>query len=265
MAQTRIDGARQFRVTGNVSMLDSVDGTTKRKIVNLGEPTANSDAATKFYVDTSLYTLTVKANCRAATTGNITSTYDNGTAGVGATLSDAGTLPSQDGVTLSVNDRLLVKNQDNKEENGIYTVTTTSPFVLTRSVDADTATTEVKAGIFTFVEEGTVQADTGWVLISDNPITMGTTELEFEQFAGSGASLDADNFVVRENPTGAVNGTNADFTLATTPVSGKEHIYLNGLLQEPGGSNDYTISGAIFTFNTAPVSGDRIRASYIID
>src|SRR4029077_21225026 len=59
-------------------------------------------------------------------------------------------------------------------------------------------------------------------------------------------------FVDRETPTGSVNGSNVTFTLANTPIAGSEHVYLNGLLQEPGAGNDYTISGATITYLTAP-------------
>lgn len=70
-------------------------------------------------------------------------------------------------------------------------------------------------------------------------------------------------FYIRETPSGTVNGTNAVFTLANTPVSGSEQVFLNGLLQEPGSGNDYQISGGTITFNAAPPSGARIRVSYI--
>jgi hypothetical protein len=70
-------------------------------------------------------------------------------------------------------------------------------------------------------------------------------------------------YITRETPSGTVNGSNVTFTLANTPVSGTEQVYLNGLLQEPGAGNDYTISGATITYLTAPLSGDRIRVSYI--
>ena len=71
------------------------------------------------------------------------------------------------------------------------------------------------------------------------------------------------NFVTRETPSGLVNGTNTSYTLANTPVSGTEQVYLNGMLQEPGAGNDYTISGATITYLTAPLSGDKIRVTYI--
>lgn len=69
------------------------------------------------------------------------------------------------------------------------------------------------------------------------------------------------DFVVRETPSGSVNGSNTAFTLANTPISNTECVYLNGLLQEPGGQ-DYTISGATITFVTAPFTGDRLRVNY---
>jgi len=69
-------------------------------------------------------------------------------------------------------------------------------------------------------------------------------------------------FVTRETPTGAVNGVNTIFTLANTPVAGSEHVYRNGVLQEPGGV-EYTISGTTITFVSPPNTGNLIRVSYI--
>ena len=68
--------------------------------------------------------------------------------------------------------------------------------------------------------------------------------------------------VVRETPSGLVNGSNVTFTLAHTPSTGTENVYLNGLLQDSGANNDYTISGATITFNQAPQTGDKIRVNY---
>lgn len=69
--------------------------------------------------------------------------------------------------------------------------------------------------------------------------------------------------VVRETPSGSVNGSNTAFVLANTPASGMEQVYLNGILQEPGSGNDYTISTNTITYLTAPVTGDRLRVSYL--
>lgn len=74
--------------------------------------------------------------------------------------------------------------------------------------------------------------------------------------------LSSSNFVTRETPSGSVNGSNTAFTLANTPTAGTEEVFLNGILQEPGAGNDYTISGATITYLTAPVSGDKIRVNY---
>jgi hypothetical protein len=69
-------------------------------------------------------------------------------------------------------------------------------------------------------------------------------------------------FIVRETPGGLVNGANTTYTLANTPISNTEMLYVNGLLQEPGAGNDYTISGLTITMLSAPISGDRLRANY---
>jgi hypothetical protein len=71
------------------------------------------------------------------------------------------------------------------------------------------------------------------------------------------------NFVVRETPTGTINGVNVTFTLANAPVAGTEQLFLNGILQEPGAGNDYTISGATITYLTAPATNDRLKATYM--
>jgi hypothetical protein len=70
------------------------------------------------------------------------------------------------------------------------------------------------------------------------------------------------SFVTRETPTGTVNGVNATFTLAATPLGNTEEVYLNGLLQEPGAGNDYTISTNTITMLNIPATGDRLRVNY---
>lgn len=71
------------------------------------------------------------------------------------------------------------------------------------------------------------------------------------------------NVITRETPSGSVNGSNTAFVLANTPVSGSEQVFWNGLLMEPGAGNDYTISGATITALTPPISGDKIRVTYL--
>lgn len=71
------------------------------------------------------------------------------------------------------------------------------------------------------------------------------------------------NYIAKETPTGATNGSNTTFTLANTPIAGTEQVFLNGILQEPGAGNDYTISGATITYLTAPATNDKIRVAYL--
>ena len=143
----------------------NVDFNSQR-ITGLADPVNAQDAATKSYVDAFAVGLDPKQSVRVATTVNVT-------------LSGTQTI---DGVSLSAGNRVLVKDQSTASENGIYVV---SASAWSRSSDADTDA-EVTAGLFTFVEEGTAHANSGWVLATDNPITVGTTDLSFVQFSGAG-------------------------------------------------------------------------------
>ncbi len=144
--------------TGNYSMGGN-------KITNVGTPTADTDAANKAYVDAARSGLDVKLSCRVATTANIT-------------LSGTQTI---DGVSVVAGDRVLVKNQSTASQNGIYVV---AAGAWSRATDAD-SDSEVHGGMFTFITEGTTNADTGWVLSTNDPIAVGTTPLAFTQFSGS--------------------------------------------------------------------------------
>lgn len=409
------DGSNFIKRDGSVEFTADQSMGLNR-ITNLAAPQSDNDAARKIDVDTAAAGLDLKQSVRAATTtsGTLASSFANGSV--------------IDGVTLSTGDRILIKNQVDATENGIYIVNASG--APTRAPDADTDA-EVNPGMFCFVEEGTVLADTGWVLITNSPITLGTTELTFTQFSGAGVGdvssasnvnvggvgvfkqltgsnlefrginsapsgkvtvtlddanneidldigagtlVDADlsasaaisrskiatgtpnhvlindasgnlsseavlsisrggtnsgtalnnnrvmvssagaiveaaaitasralesdangipvassvtstelgylsgatsniqtqidslmakaNFVDRETPSGAIDGVNTTFTLANTPVAGSEHVYLNGLLQEDGAGNDYTISGATITYLSPPQVGDVLKVSY---
>jgi len=160
------------------------------KLTNLATPTNATDAATKGYVDGVAEGLHIHASVNAATTANLTATYDNGTSGVGATLTNSGTQAALviDGVTLSVSNRVLVKNQTSGAENGIYVVTDTgsvsTDWVLTRATDFDTSA-EIQGGDFTFVTGGTSYDNTGWVQTATS-VTVGTTPIVWQQFSGAG-------------------------------------------------------------------------------
>ena len=140
----------------------------------------------KSYVDAVANGLDVKASVKVATTANLAATYNNGNGTL--TASSNGAI-AVDGVTLSANDRVLVKDQTTQTQNGFYKVTATgsggAAFVLTRTPDADAAS-ELTGGAFTFVEEGTANADNGYVLTTNGTPTLGTTNITFEQFSGAG-------------------------------------------------------------------------------
>ena len=153
------------------------------------DPTAPLELATKQYVDAVAEGLHIHASCAAATTGTLASitggtvTYNNGTAGVGATLTLSVALTVLDGYTLLNGDRVLVKNEATQANNGIYTWATGGT-VLTRATDFDTAA-EMASGDFTFVSNGTLYGDTGWV--QTEPVTVvGTSPVTWVQFSGSG-------------------------------------------------------------------------------
>ena len=80
--------------------------------------------------------------------------------------------------------------------------------------------------------------------------------------AANVGALASTNLVTRETPSGTLNGSNVTFTLANTPISGTEQVYVNGILQDAGAGNDYTISGTTITLLTAPISTDKIRVTY---
>lgn len=331
------------------------------KITGLGAPSSANDAARLADVQAAQTGLDVKQSVRAATTaaGTLATSFENG--------------DTIDGVVLATGNRILIKNQAAPEENGIYTVNASG--APTRATDAD-ANAEVTAGLFVFVEEGTTNADTGWVLTTDGAIVVDTTGLVFSQFTGAGTisagagltktgdtvdvvaadntltvnadsvqvkldpagaitvdtdgisvapgtgleissntvriaaaaagdgltgggasalavnpgegieivsdavrvkldgsslsrgagglKVNAAKFITRETPSGSVNGSNTSFVLAATPIAGTESVFLNGLLQEPGAGNDYTISGDTITYLAAPLTGDKLRVSYIV-
>jgi hypothetical protein len=167
--------------TGKVDVSGSI-------ITGLNEPVNATDAATKNYVDTVAEGLHVHEAAHCATTNTLavlsggTVTYNNGTSGVGATLTLSAGLSAIDGHTLTNGDRILVKNQATQAHNGMYV--RTSATVLTRSTDFDTAA-EIGGGDFTFVENGTTYGNTGWVQTVE-VLTVGTDNIIWQQFSGTG-------------------------------------------------------------------------------
>lgn len=172
---------------------------TATKVTGLSTPSAGSDAATKTYVDQLINGTDWKESVRAASTANV-----NVSAAPAAI----------DGVTLVAADRVLLKNQTTGSQNGIYAFNGSgSP--LTRATDADSSA-EVTGGMAVWVNEGTANANTTWILTTDDPITLGTTALTFTQF-GAGTSYSADGTSLTLTGTVfSINVTYAGQTSITT-------------------------------------------------
>ena len=172
----------------------------------------------KSYVDSVANGLDVKASVRVATTANLAGTYNNGAGTITAGSNGA---IAVDGVTLDVNDRVLVKDQTTGTQNGFYKVTATggagAAFVLTRTPDADAAS-ELTAGAFTFTEEGTANADNGYVLSTNGAITLGTTAIAFEQFSGAG-QIAAGNGLTKTGNTIDAVGTADKITVSANAIT----------------------------------------------
>ncbi len=198
----------------------SLDGGAARA-TNFIDPTAATDLATKQYVDAAAVGIDWKPSVRAATTANVTV---------------AGGAPNTlDGVTLVLNDRILVKDQSSGAENGLYFVSTLGTGAngtWTRTLDSNISA-EVTSGLAVFVTEGTIAGDTGWVLTTNDPIVLATTALVFTQFTGSGtitggsgilktgSQLDVELDTAAAAQTGGNGGGSSGLEFDTAGVGGK--------------------------------------------
>jgi hypothetical protein len=245
------------KTLGAGNSLSSDLNANNNKITGLATPTNATDAATKGYVDSTAIGLDVKLSVRVATTANIDLTAD---------LENGDVL---DGVTLATGNRVLVKNQTDQTQNGIYVVASSG--AASRSEDAN-SDAEVTAGLFTFVEEGTVNGNTGYVLTSDNPITLGSTNLVFSQFsgvgtftAGAGITLAGTEFSVDVTPTSgnaSLTNTGGAVEVKTNTNDGLE-VTASGLGINNG--TGLTFAAGALVFDTANGYGTRKLAFNVGD
>ena len=181
--------------TGSVSL-------NSQTITNVADPVNAQDAATKGFVEATSQGLDVKDSCVAATTGNIT---------ISTALNNGDTL---DGVTLSTNDRVLVKDQSTASQNGIYIVGS-SP-----ARADDLAAGSDAAGMFTFVEQGTVNADNGFVCTSNKgSAVVGTNNLTYAQFSGAGQITAGDGLDKSGNTLSVDLKANGGLVIESTEIA----------------------------------------------
>lgn len=205
------------------------------------DPTSALELATKQYVDTlAAEGISYHAPVKYEAPNALTATYNNGTAGVGATLTNSGTLGAftPDGVVASVNDRILIYQQAAPAQNGVYTVTTvgdgSTPWVLTRATDANSYgvkdPNKLGAGDAFFVTSGNTGAGETYVMNTTGTITFGTTAINFVQVssaqiysAGTGLTLTGTQFSLTTPVATTLGGTGL-----TTFGAANRAIYSSG-------------------------------------
>lgn len=264
--------ATSASITGALNM-------NNQAINNVLDPVSPQDAATKNYVDSLAQGIAWKNPVRAISTTPLdANTYDNGTAGVGATLTCASNeaFPAIDGVTLALNDRILVAGEAAPANNGIYFLSQvgdgSTPWILTRSLDEDTPTSLVAAAVF--VDEGTDNQGSAWVQTTIAPIVIGTSSLLFSQFSSvtpmiyrngltqTGQNVDVvpgdasliatpGSLVVQKSATGAivlaVDGLAVQVDNSTIAINGSNQLAVVG-----AGTNVQNLPiGDTFTANTS--------------
>jgi len=236
---------------------DTMGGTlnmSTNKITNLPTPSDDADAATKGYVDATASGLDVKASVRVTTTGNVD---------LSSALANGSTV---DGVTLSSGDRVLVKDQTDASQNGIYVAQASGAAVRAADFDSDP---EVTSGAFTFVEEGTTNASNGFVLVSADNISVGSTNMTFEQFSGAG-QIEA-GAGIKKNGNELFLSFGAGVVELPSDEIGLDLASDSGLMLSQDGSSASTHTDATLQMKldgatlTKTASGVRVAASIVSD
>jgi hypothetical protein len=229
-------------------------------------PSSSTDIVNKSYADSIAGGVNFHAACNLATTTALpANTYNNGTGGVGATLTaTANAALLVDSVTVTSGQRILVKDEATGANNGVYTVTQVGsgalPYILTRATDFDTSGTgvdQIDAGDLLLVLSGTVNANTSWVQQTPLPITVGTTALVFIEFAavqtytaGTGLTLATNQFSITNTGTAGTYGSASQVPVFVTNAQGQVTSVTNTSIAISGSAVSGNISG-----NAANVTG----------
>jgi hypothetical protein len=243
-------------------------------------PSSSTDIVNKSYADSIASGVNFHAAAQYATTAALSAnTYNNGSSGVGATLTAVavGTL-TIDSYTLVIGDvgkRLLIKNEATQANNGVYTLTQAGtallPYILTRATDYDTSgsgTNEVDQGDLILVINGTTNANTSWVQQTPLPITIGTTAIVFIQFAaiqtysaGTGLTLTTNQFSITNVGTAGTYGAAAIVPVITTNAQGQVSSVTNTAIAISGGAVSGNIAGSAGSVVNALTAGTGITLS----
>jgi hypothetical protein len=242
-------------------------------------PTSSNDIANKSYVDSIATNVNFHSACSYATAAVLpANTYNNGTGGVGATLTaNANGALVVDSYTFvspgDLNKRVLVKDEAAGANNGVYTVTqvgdASNPYILTRATDYDTSGSgvdQIDQGDMMLVLFGTVNANTSWVQQTPLPITVGTTALVFIEFAavqtytaGTGLSLITNQFSITNTGTAGTYGSATQTPVLTTNAQGQVTGVTNTTITPAVGSVTGLGTG-VATFLATPSSANLAAA-----
>jgi len=242
-----INGQEISTSSGNLSFnpASNIIDANSSRITNVTDPTQAQDAATKSYVDGIKQALDIKDSVKVASTADIT---------VASALINNSTV---DGVTVATGDRVLLKNQTDASQNGIYVVVGSG--AASRSDDAN-SNADVTSGLFVFVEQGTANGDNGYVLTT-NSVNLGTTDLTFTQFSGAGA-VEAGTGLSRSGTTISANVDDKSVEISGDNIRIKNitGTAVGDLLVGVASDGGYTslakpsAAGAILNMNTSGVA-----------
>lgn len=276
-AVTTLDIGTLGTSTANITTANITSGTVSTT------PTSGNDITNKTYVDTLAASgIHFHQPVRVESPTALTATYNNGTAGVGATLTNAGAQAALviDGVTVSVADRVLIYTQSTQTQNGIYVVTDTGSgstnWILTRSSDANTYVINSAAGLSegstVFVQQGATGAGETYTCNTSGVITFGTTNITFAQIssaqiysAGTGLSLSGTQFSITNTGTAGTYGSASSVPVITTNAQGQITSVTPTAIAITGAAVSGNISGQAGSVANALTAGTYLTAAGTYD